>query len=188
MTMSTPDEPGLLEPDERLEDWSPARRAAWLGLMETHRRVVRALARDLEAAGGRGYKVYELLAGLALREDGRMRMSELADHALLSQSRMSRLVDDLERDGLVERIGCGDDSRVVFVSITEAGTEVLDAARPAFYASVEEQLFGRLSEREVEELARIWGRVLADGRDDAAVSAGRGRPRRAASRGPDGTS
>jgi DNA-binding MarR family transcriptional regulator len=171
MTIPNDADERLLTTAAGLKYWPAARRAAWLGLMETHRRVVRALERDLEGAGGRGYKAYELLAGLAHSRDGRMRISEIADHTLLSQSRVSRMVDDLERDGLVARGPCDDDSRVVFVSITEDGLEALHEVQDAFFASVEEQLFGRLSEREVEELARILGGALSDGSVDDSLSA-----------------
>ena len=132
--------------------------------MEAHRRVVRALDSELGAGHGLAYRAYELLARLAHCGPGRLRMSALAEQTMLSNSRVSRMVDELERNGLVEREGCTDDSRVVYVSITESGRELLGEARSTFFATVEEQLFGRLSPRDVEALARILGRAPDEAR------------------------
>jgi DNA-binding MarR family transcriptional regulator len=160
-----PADPELLQRPDGLKYWPPARQAAWWGLLEAHRRVVRTLDRDLGSIRGLGYRAYELLARLAHCGAGRLRMSALAEQTLLSQSRVSRMVDDLQRDGFVEREPCQDDSRVVFVSITERGLEILREAQDTFFASVEEQLFGGLSERDVEELGRILGRIAPGGAD-----------------------
>jgi DNA-binding MarR family transcriptional regulator len=157
-----------LQRPDGLKYWPPARQAAWLGLLEAHRRVVRTLDRDLGSVRGLGYRGYELLARLAHCGAGRLRMSALAEQTLLSQSRVSRMVDELERDGLVAREACQDDSRVVFVSITERGLELLREAQDTFFATVEEQLFRGLSQRDVEELGRILGRIASDGADDDA--------------------
>jgi DNA-binding MarR family transcriptional regulator len=56
----------------------------------------------------------------------------------------------------------------VFVSITERGLELLREAQDTFFATVEEQLFRGLSQRDVEELGRILGRIASDGADDDA--------------------
>jgi DNA-binding MarR family transcriptional regulator len=182
-------EPRPLE-DGRQEDWPRAGEAAWLGLMEAHRRVVRALDAELVAGHGLAYRTYELLARLACCGPDRLRMSALAEQAMLSQSRVSRMVDELEREGFVVREGCTDDSRVVYVSITERGRELFGDAQDTFFATVERELFGRLDPEDVEELARIWREVLGDAPDGRADGASRARAPagRRASRRASGTS
>jgi DNA-binding MarR family transcriptional regulator len=86
-------------------------------------------------------------------------MSELADDALLSPSRVSRLVDQLERDGYIERRPCAEDSRVVFATITPEGRAHLDEIHETYVAAVERGFFDQLSENEVKTLARVWSRL-----------------------------
>jgi DNA-binding MarR family transcriptional regulator len=183
-------EPEPLREPGGLDGWTPSGEAAWLGLMEAHRRVVRALDAGLAGSHGLGFRAYEVLARLGDRGTGRLRMTALAEQTMLSQSRVSRIVDQLERDGLVVREGCTDDTRVVFVSITDRGRELLGRARDTFFAIVERELFGRLSPRDVEQLARIWGKALRDppGEPANGASGGRARPAPPASRRPSGRS
>lgn len=154
--------------------------------MEAHRRVVRALDSELGAGHGLPYRPTSCWP-LAHCGPGRLRMSALAEQTMLSNSRV-RLVDELERNGLVEREGCTDDSRVVYVSITERGRELLGEARSTFFATVEEQLFGRLSPRDVEALARILGRAPDGHAAEGAASGARAPAGRRGSRRPSGTS
>jgi DNA-binding MarR family transcriptional regulator len=86
-------------------------------------------------------------------------MSDLASQALLSQSRVSRIIDQLEARGLVERQTCTEDSRIVYAVITDRGRQELRAAEETHRRGVESQLFGRLSAREVHRLAEIFGRI-----------------------------
>ena len=52
-------------------------------------------------------------------------MAELADSVLLSRSGMTRLVDRLEREGLLERDTCAADGRGTFAVLTDAGEALL---------------------------------------------------------------
>ena len=71
-----------------------------------------------------------MLLFLADSPDGRMRMSELADSVLLSRSGLTRLVDRLERDGLLEREPCEEDARGYFAAITDRGRALFDRGPP----------------------------------------------------------
>lgn len=144
-------------------EWSDEQRDAWGGFHAVYSRVVKELEHELGARHGIGISGYKLLARLARSEEGHgLRMSELADDALLSPSRVSRLVDDLVASGYVERRSCPDDSRVVWATITPAGLEHLAEVHETYVAAVERGFFDQLSEREVKTLARVWSR-LTDG-------------------------
>ena len=137
---------------------------AWLGFLKAHSTVVKALDADLIARHGLPLSAYEVLLRLALSEQGYLRMSDLAQQALLSQSRISRLVDQLCTQGLIERTPCESDSRVVYATITDAGRARLEQAEVTHSAVLEGRFFERLSDADLERLARIWSQILAPAR------------------------
>jgi DNA-binding MarR family transcriptional regulator len=140
--------------------WSQEQAEAWSGFHAVHNRVVKTLEHELGTRHGIGISGYKLLARLSRSEQGGgLRMSELADDALLSPSRVSRLVDQLERDGYIERRPCAQDSRVVFATITPEGTAYLAEIHETYVAAVERGFFDQLSETEVKTLARVWSRL-----------------------------
>ena len=79
------------------------RLAAWRGFLRTHTHLLRQLEQDLQANRKIALGSYDVLVQLAEAEGNRLRMSELAEAVLLSRSGLTRLVDGLQRDGLVER-------------------------------------------------------------------------------------
>ena len=128
-------------------------------MLRTHRDVVARLDAELERSHDLPLSSYEVLISLADAPDGRLRMGELAGALLLSRSGLTRLVDRLARQSMVERERCEDDARGYFAVITEAGREKLKSARPAHLAGVREHFLERLSERDLDALARAWDRV-----------------------------
>jgi DNA-binding MarR family transcriptional regulator len=76
---------------------------AWLGLLETHERLVRELDRVLFREHSLPLKTFETLIQIAHAPDEQLAILDLAEQVMLSPSRMSRLVMKLERDGVVER-------------------------------------------------------------------------------------
>jgi DNA-binding MarR family transcriptional regulator len=89
-------------------------------------------------------------------------MSELAERVLLSRSGLTRLVDRLEREGLVRREACEDDARGLFTVVTETGVDRLRTASPTHLRGVSEYAVGRLSDDEAEALAELMERLLGD--------------------------
>jgi DNA-binding MarR family transcriptional regulator len=115
--------------------------AAWHDVMSCHARVTCALEKALQRRHGIGVTEYEVLERLAtVGDDEQRRMQELADAVHLSQSALSRLIGRLEADGLVERCMCPADRRGIFATITAAGRDRFDAARPTHRAVLAEHL------------------------------------------------
>lgn len=133
---------------------------AWVGFLKAHSALVKALDADLIARHGLSLSAFEVLLRLSRSEEGYLRMSDVAQQAFLSQSRISRLVDQLVRDGLVERRACSRDSRVVYACITEQGRELLDRAEATHTAGVQQRFLSRLSAAERRQLGDIWRRIL----------------------------
>lgn len=136
---------------------------AWRGLLRIHRDVVGCLDTELDRDHGLPLSAYEVLMYLTDADDGRLRMGELADALLLSRSGLTRLVDRLERQGLVNRERCDDDARGYFAQLTPAGRRLLAKARPAHLAGVREHFLSRLSEGDLRALAQVWIRVSEPG-------------------------
>jgi DNA-binding MarR family transcriptional regulator len=132
--------------------------AAWRGMLRVHAELTRALDAELTGAHGLPLSSYEVLLRLAGEPAGRMRMAELADAALLSRSGLSRLVDRLEKDGLVQRTRCDDDARGWFAEITSAGRRVLEEAQQTHLDGVRRLFLDRLAGDEPRWLGRLWAR------------------------------
>jgi DNA-binding MarR family transcriptional regulator len=118
---------------------------AWHALIRAHSRIIRRLEAELEAEQGLSLPAYEVLAHLSQAPDHQLRMSDLAKHAILTPSGLTRLVDKLSRDGLVERHRCGADARVIFAVLTPAGMEKLERAYPTHLRGVREHFIDWLS-------------------------------------------
>jgi DNA-binding MarR family transcriptional regulator len=132
---------------------------AWRGLLRAHACLAKRLDAELERAHGLPMTSYEVLQRLEDAGAGRMRMCDLADQAQLSRSGLTRLVDRLERDGLMERCSCEHDARGSYACLTELGRERLAQARTTHLAVIREHFFSRFSEPELAALADMWDRV-----------------------------
>jgi len=132
---------------------------AWRGLLRVHSRLTKALDADLVREHGIPLSEYEVLLFLADAPDGRMRMSELADGVLLSRSGLTRLVDRMERDGLLQRERSEDDARGFNAIITDSGRELFQRARRTHLDGVRELFLDHLSAEELRTLAELWERV-----------------------------
>jgi DNA-binding MarR family transcriptional regulator len=144
--------------DDGLATWSDTHADAWIGLLETHKRLTRALDAELEAEHGLSLSGVECLGRLAASDERSMRLSALAAATGLSLSRISRIVDLLEARKLVERQTVADDARAVEARLTEAGLELVRSAQATHFAAVQERFFDALSADEIETLAQVFAR------------------------------
>ena len=145
------------------EEWlkfSPQQRAAWSGFIRAHSSIVKELDAELQAAHGLPLSSFDVLVQLSLGPNGRMQMSELAEAVHLSRSGLTRRVDRLERQGLLERRKGERDPRQVFACITKAGLERLAETTPTHLAGVRRMFLEQLSQPQVEQLAVIWNQLM----------------------------
>jgi DNA-binding MarR family transcriptional regulator len=133
---------------------------AWRGMLRAHAALTKALDAQLEAAHGLPLTSYEVLMYLADAEGQRMRMCDLATSVIISRSGLTRLVDRLEREGLIERVSCSTDARGAFAKLTPAGREQLGAARATHIAGVRALYLDHFTPEEQEGLGRAWERLL----------------------------
>jgi DNA-binding MarR family transcriptional regulator len=143
------------------------RTSAWAALLRVHAALVPALERELAAAHQLPLSWYDVLLELNSAPGRRLRMSELGSRVVLSRERVSRVVDELARVGLVVRERNPDDRRSVFAVLTPAGRDRLRAAAPSYLAGIERHFTDHLSDDEARTITGALRRVLAaaDGRD-----------------------
>src|ERR687886_756271 len=139
---------------------SPEERAAWSGFIRAHATIVKELDAELRAAHGLPLSSFDVLVQLSLAPDDRMQMHELAEAVHISRSGLTRLVDRLERQGLIERYRGERDPRQVFACITTSGLERLAETTPTHVAGVRRRFLERLSQTQVEQLAVVWDQLL----------------------------
>jgi DNA-binding MarR family transcriptional regulator len=150
---------------EPIRELAPEELGAWRGLLRVHSALVKALDAELLAAHALPLTSYEVLINLQAAPGRRRRMAELADGVLLSRSGMTRLVDRLERDGLLERDACTDDGRGTFAVLTDKGEALLDEARRTHLEGVRERFLRHFGEEELRTFATYWERVLPGAAD-----------------------
>ncbi len=142
-----------------VEELTATELGAWRGLLRVHTALVKELDAELDAAHDLPLSSYDVLIYLRSAPGKRLRMAELADSVLLSRSGVTRLVDRLEREGLIVRETCESDGRGSFAVLTDAGDELLARARPTHLAGVRERFLKHFSDTELKQLARYWERV-----------------------------
>lgn len=132
---------------------------AWAALLQTHAALVPEIDRSLRAHSGLPLAWYDVLLELAAVDDGRLRMSELGERAVLSRTRISRVVDDLVAAGLVTRERNPDDGRSAFATITAEGRRRFDETAPHYLDQIERRFAEGLTDDELRTIARALART-----------------------------
>ncbi|HYN97590.1 MAG TPA: helix-turn-helix domain-containing protein [Pilimelia sp.] len=149
--------------------------AAWAGLLKVHAALVPLLDRELQATHGLPLTWYDVLLELNAAPGRRLTMGQLGAVAVVSRTRVSRVVDELVRAGLVTREPNPRDARSAHAAITDAGRRRLRAAAPTYLAGIERLYSSHLKPAERATIATALGRVLsALGAGDPPATARRG--------------
>jgi len=138
----------------------PPRLGAWRALLQTYAVVVPRIERTLQAETGLPFAWYDVLLELnGAKPERRLRMQELGNRVTISRSRVSRVVDELERAGYVERIPDAADRRASFAAITPEGRLALRNAAPVYLAAVENEFLSHLTDAEARTIERALDRA-----------------------------
>jgi DNA-binding MarR family transcriptional regulator len=135
--------------------------AAWRGLLVAHSRLVPAIERDLRAAGQVSLSWYDVLLELNAAPGRRLRMSELGQRAVLSRTRVSRVVDELAAAGLAERQPDEADGRSSFAVLTPAGKNALRRAWPVYREAIRRHVGANLTAQQCRQLASLLEQAAA---------------------------
>ncbi len=148
---------------------NPAEMKAWRRYIVSSRRLLEALDLDLQGHD-LSMSDYEILAQLSDAPERRMRMSELAEIAMLSRSRLSHRMKVMEKAGWVKREACPVDKRGYFAVMTAKGWKAIVAAAPDHVESVRTRFIDHLSKTDQIALAAIFEKVGDSLRDDPSLN------------------
>jgi DNA-binding MarR family transcriptional regulator len=133
---------------------------AWAALLRVHATLVPALDRELQASAGLPLAWYDVLLELNSAPGRRLLMSELGARVVLSRTRVSRVVDELARAGLVERQAHTTDRRSTYAALTPAGRRRFRAAAPGYLSGIAEHFARHMNASELRAMAAALERVL----------------------------
>ncbi|HET8607195.1 MAG TPA: MarR family winged helix-turn-helix transcriptional regulator [Gaiellaceae bacterium] len=132
---------------------------AWLRLLRSSASMRRSLSAELDAAHGLAISDFEALLQLAHAEDSALRRVDLAEGLGLTASAVTRLLDGLERAGLVGKRTCEHDARVSYAVLTEDGRAKLAEASCSHVGAIRALFAERYSDEELRTLAELLERL-----------------------------
>lgn len=136
--------------------------AVWRALARMMTVLPHLLERDLRGAGGLTLNEYVVLVNVSEQSGRSMRMSELAAVSMLSSSGITRVVERLEGQGLIERERDCADARGQRAVLTDVGLARLEAAYPHHLRGVRSHVMDHLAGLDLRALAAALNRVAAD--------------------------
>lgn len=126
----------------------------WFSFVRAHRSILKEIERRLAAEKLPPYAWYDVLWGLETGPEGTRRMHELADRLAIERYNLTRLVDRLEAQGLVQRSRSSEDGRAAFASITEQGRALRLQMWQVYQTTVQELFLSAFSEPEQQQFAQ----------------------------------
>jgi DNA-binding MarR family transcriptional regulator len=133
----------------------------WGALLKVHAALVPRLDRELQDSHGLPLTWYDVLLELNSAPGRRLTMGQLGSVAAVSRTRVSRVVDELVRAGLVTREPNPDAGRSAFAALTPAGRTALRKSAPTYVAAVHREFADHLTAHEAEVLAGALRKVVA---------------------------
>jgi DNA-binding MarR family transcriptional regulator len=126
----------------------------WRAFLTAHARITRRLDEELRAEHDISLAEYDALLTIADAPDRRIRMRQLADRVLLSKSGVTRLIDRLVLDGLVERRACASDARGAEAVLTTAGLDRLRHASRTHLRGINEHFLAAVGPDDLSSIQR----------------------------------
>lgn len=133
---------------------------AWRGFITAHARLIETIDRELAAADCVPLNWYDVLVELVEAPENRLRMSDLARKVVLSKSGLTRLVDKLEKEGLLNRVSSPEDGRGAYAVLTESGRAALRKAWSIYARGIQTYFAAQLGAGDAEQLTALFARIL----------------------------
>jgi DNA-binding MarR family transcriptional regulator len=132
----------------------------WITFLRSHAALTAKLAHVMHQEHGMPISWYDVLVHLYHAPGQRLRMQDLADAVILSSSGLTRLLDRMVETGLIDRIACAEDRRVIFAALTEEGAARLEDILPHHQARIKEYFAAHLTKSELDTIQEALQRVL----------------------------
>jgi DNA-binding MarR family transcriptional regulator len=133
--------------------------AAWRAFLNAHAAVINRIEKEMFEAGCLPLGSYDVLVALSETPQRRLRMHELADRVVLSRSGLTRLVDRLEKEGLLSRDRSATDRRGAYAVLTEKGLDEVRRSWPVYAQGILQHFANLLKDQEVTTLTGALERV-----------------------------
>jgi DNA-binding MarR family transcriptional regulator len=166
----------VTQPVGRPLDARDPRLAPWRAFLLAHARIFRRLDEELRLEHDLTIGEYDALLTIAQAPDRRIRMRQLADEVILSKSGVTRLIDRLVDDGLVERSACLADARGAEAVLTERGLARLRAASTTHLRGVHEHFLAILADDDLAVIERTMSSVARQAEGASSYETGRCAP------------
>ena len=141
------------------DELSDEQLAAWEAFVFAHAAVMSRIERDMFSAKTISLTWYDVLVALSNAPDQTLRMGELAESLVLSRSGLTRLIDRIERTGLVRREPSPEDGRGAVAILTEAGSEAVEQAWPYYARGITQYFAHKLKSNELRVVTMALERV-----------------------------
>jgi len=133
---------------------------AWVSLTRVQQILLARVESALKAAGLPPLSWYDVLLELSRAPETGLRQYEIGERVLLNKHNLSRLIDRLERDGLLKRQACDADGRGNMVKITKKGLQLKNEIWPVYARAIQELIGEPLSAAQVRSLNEIMASLL----------------------------
>lgn len=127
----------------------------FLLLMHTSKKIQEKIRDDINKSG---LNITEFSVLEVLYHKGQQTIQQIGSSILVSSSSMTYVIDKLEQRGLIKRSPCPSDRRVIHVTLTESGTELMEQIMPVHHEMVD-SMFESLTQDEAEELAELLKKI-----------------------------
>jgi DNA-binding MarR family transcriptional regulator len=138
---------------------SDAVQGAWVQLIRAHRRALASVEHALREAGLPSLEWYDVL--WELERAGPLRARDLQERLVVAQYNLSRLLDRMEKDGLVSRERCAEDARCQWLRATAEGKALRKRMWPVYAAAIDKAVGARLSAAQAQKLSELLRNVSA---------------------------
>lgn len=143
-----------------MQPLTPPEEDVWRALVRLVVVLPRIMDEDLQSGSGLSLTHYLVLMRLSEADDHQLRMSDLAERAALSPSRMTRIVQSLEGQDLIRRVGSSHDGRSNFAILTDAGLARLEGAWPTHLTSARTLIINHLDPKHLADVAEVVREIL----------------------------
>lgn len=134
---------------------------AWFTFIKAQQIVLEKVDKDLKDKGYPPISWYDVILELDKAQYGRLRQNGLGELILLSKYNVSRLLDRLEKQGLIRREQCVEDTRGTFAVITDRGKKLRKDMWPVYYKSINEHFLSRFSQKELAQIIVFNERLIS---------------------------
>lgn len=133
--------------------------SAWRLFIKTHARIIERIESDLADQKRVPLTTYDVLIELFEAPNRKLRLGDLTKKVILTKSGLTRLVDRMEREGLLRREKSEEDKRGAYAVLTEAGESELRKAWPVYAKGIKKYFAASLGESNLSALRKALSRI-----------------------------